>query len=277
MAASEGQRPLVLNWGFEKNPTYGALHKELGFFRFWFLDTLGATSSPSGLAKRHSFSFFSVVWRGNIDGLTIKRRSEAKITKEVGGSVTRWIGGLKVGDPDAAQRLWERYFTELVRLARARLRTVPRAAEDEEDVAQSAFVSFCAAASHGRFPQLDDRDDLWRVLVTLAQRKAADLIRRQRRLKRGSGKVAKEADVVGPEGQLFSLIAGTAPTPSFAATVADEYRYRLDQLGDDALRRVAVLKMEGCSNQEIAVQLGLGLRSVVRKLDLIRRTWQASR
>jgi DNA-directed RNA polymerase specialized sigma24 family protein len=227
--------------------------------------------------KRHSFSFFSVAWRGNIECLTINRRSEATITEEVGGSVTRWIGGLKVGDPDAAQRLWERYYTSLVRMARARLRAVPRAAEDEEDVAQSAFVSFCAAASHGRFPRLDDRDDLWRVLVTLAQRKAADLLRRQRRLKRGSGKVATEADVVGPEVELLSLIAGTAPTPSFAATVAEEYRYRLDLLRDDSLRRVAVLKMDGYSNQEIAVQLGLGLRSVVRKLDLIRRTWQTSR
>ena len=195
------------------------------------------------------------------------------MTDEGGGSVTRWIGELKAGDRDAAQRLWERYFADLVRLARARLRAVPRAAEDEEDVALSAFDSFCAAASHGRFPRLDDRDDLWRVLVTLAQRKAADLIRRQRRLKRGSGKVANEADVVGPEGELLGHIAGTAPTPSFAAMVAEEYRYRLDLLPEDALRRVAVLKMEGYSNDEIAVQLGLGLRSVVRKLDLIRRTW----
>ena len=77
----------------------------------------------------------------------------------------------------------------------------------------------------------------------------------------------------GPEGELLGRIAGTAPTPSFAAMVAEEYRYRLDLLPEDALRRIAVLKMEGYSNEEIAVQLGLGLRSVVRKLDLIRRTW----
>ena len=141
-------------------------------------------------------------------------------------------------------------------------------------MARLAFDSFCAAASHGRFPRLDDRDDLWRVLVTLAERKAADLVRRHRRLKRGSGKVANEADVVGPEGEeLLDLIGGTAPTPSFAAMVAEEYRCRLDLLQEDALRRVAVLKMEGYSNGEIAVQLGLGLRSVTRKLDLIRRTW----
>ena len=38
------------------------------------------------------------------------------------GSVTRWLGDLKAGDPDAAQKLWERYFASLVRLAHARLR-----------------------------------------------------------------------------------------------------------------------------------------------------------
>jgi DNA-directed RNA polymerase specialized sigma24 family protein len=189
------------------------------------------------------------------------------------GSVTRWLGALKAGDPAAAQRLWERYFTALVRLARARLRTAARAAEDEEDVALGAFNSFYTAATQGRFPRLDDRDDLWRVLVTLTERKAADLRRRQRRQKRGGGRVAPEADLTGPEGDLLDHLAGAAPTPEFAALVAEEYRRRLDALPEEALRRVAVLKLEGYSNHEIAGRIGLGLRSVVRKLDRIRRTW----
>jgi DNA-directed RNA polymerase specialized sigma24 family protein len=195
------------------------------------------------------------------------------MTDDGGGSVTRWLGELKEGDPDAAQRLWERYFADLVRLARARLRAAPRAAEDEEDLALSAFDSFCAAASQGRFPRLDDRHDLWRVLVTLAERKAYDLLRRQRRLKRGSGKVANEADVVGPEDGLFDHVTDSTATPLFAAMVAEEYRRRLEALPDDVLRRIAVLKMEGYRNEEIAAQLNLGLRSVVRKLDMIRRSW----
>jgi DNA-directed RNA polymerase specialized sigma24 family protein len=195
------------------------------------------------------------------------------MTDEGGGSVTRWLGELKGGDPDAAQRLWERYFADLVRLARARLRAASRAAEDEEDLALSAFDSFCTAASQGRFPRLDDRHDLWRVLVTLAERKAYDLIRRQRRLKHGAGKVANEADVVGPGEGLFDNMTGSTATPSFAAMVAEEYRRRLEALPDDVLRRIAVLKMEGCRNEEIAAQLNLGLRSVVRKLDMIRRNW----
>ena len=69
------------------------------------------------------------------------------------GSVTRWINDLKGGELDAAQPLWERYFADLVRLARGRLRATPRTAADEEDAALGAFDSFCAgwraAASPG--------------------------------------------------------------------------------------------------------------------------------
>ena len=69
-------------------------------------------------------------------------------------SVSAWIVQLKGGDPDAAQRLWERYFHRLVGLARKRLQNAPRRAADEEDVALSAFASFCQGAAQGRFPRL---------------------------------------------------------------------------------------------------------------------------
>jgi WD40 repeat protein len=80
------------------------------------------------------------------------------------GSVTHWLGLLRAGDAVAAQPLWEGYFRRLVGLARARLQGVPRRAADEEDVALSAFDSFCQGAQAGRFPRLADRDDLWQVL-----------------------------------------------------------------------------------------------------------------
>src|SRR3954469_7065224 len=105
------------------------------------------------------------------------------------GSVTHWISLLKAGEHAAVQPLWERYFPRLVALARARLRGAPRRVADEEDVALSAFDSFCRHAEQGRFPQLLDRDDLWQVLVMLAARKAVELIRHECRLKRGGGEV----------------------------------------------------------------------------------------
>src|SRR5262249_33514107 len=97
------------------------------------------------------------------------------------GSVTFWIGQLKAGDPKAVQPLWERYFDRLVRLARKRLRGVRGSAADEEDVALSAFNNFCQAAVQGRFPDMLDRDDLWRLLVVITDRKAVSLVRHANR------------------------------------------------------------------------------------------------
>jgi hypothetical protein len=96
------------------------------------------------------------------------------------GSVTHWLGALRGGELDAAQPLWERYFARLVRLAQARLRTNrrPRAAEDEEDAALSAFDSFCPPRLRVASPRLDDRDDLWRLLVAIIERYAVGTSRR---------------------------------------------------------------------------------------------------
>jgi DNA-directed RNA polymerase specialized sigma24 family protein len=111
---------------------------------------------------------------------------EARYSMSSEGSVTNWIGQLQAGDPAAAQKLWERYFRRLVGLARKKLQDAPRRAADEEDVALSAFASFCHHAARGQFPQLADRDDLWRLLVTVTSRKALHLRRDEERPKRGA-------------------------------------------------------------------------------------------
>src|SRR5262249_59008478 len=104
-------------------------------------------------------------------------------------SVPFWPGALKAGALAAAQPLWERYFGQLVRLARARLRVTPRAGADadEEDAALSAFDSFCAGAARGRFPRLADRDELWRLLVGLTARQVGGPAQRPGRQERGRG------------------------------------------------------------------------------------------
>src|SRR5436853_5155366 len=67
-------------------------------------------------------------------------------------SVSLWISQLTAGDAGAAQHLWERYFQRLVGLARKKLQDAPRRAADEEDVALSAFDSFCRAAEGAASP-----------------------------------------------------------------------------------------------------------------------------
>ena len=194
-----------------------------------------------------------------------------------GGSVTYWIGQLRAGDHAAAQQLWERYFARLVGLARARLRGAPRRAADEEDVALSAFDSFCRAAEQSRFPALLDRDGLWRLLVVLTARKALRLASHERRQKRGGGAVLSEAALAGAdesdEGAGLAGVIGPEPTPEFAAQVAEECRRLLGRLGDAGLPAVALCKMEGYTNEEIAHRLDCAPRTVERKLRLIREIW----
>lgn len=190
-----------------------------------------------------------------------------------GGSVTGWILDLRGGDPEAARALWDRYFDDLVRLARAKLRATRRrgADEDEEDAALGAFDSFCAGLARGNFPDLVDRSDLWRLLVVLTARKAwAQAQRRGRRKRGGLARFEGEAADDGPSA--LDRVPAPDPSPEFAAMVAEEDHRRLEALGDDDLRRVAAWKVEGHTVEEIAGLLGCARQ--VRRLGCLSRYYE---
>jgi DNA-directed RNA polymerase specialized sigma24 family protein len=191
------------------------------------------------------------------------------------GSVTCWIRSIKDGERAMYQHLWERYFQRLVRLARVRLRSAPRQAADEEDVALSVLDNFFRAAAQGRFPLLTDRRGLWSLLVVITLRKAANLIRHENGPGRGGGNVRPLSALPAAEedGRLFAALIGKEPDPAFAAEVGEECRRLLSRLADDTLRSVALGKMEGHTNREIAAQLKVSEPTVGRKLARIRATW----
>lgn len=191
-------------------------------------------------------------------------------------SVTDWIDQLRNADPDAARRLWERYCRDLVRLARQKLAGSPRRVADEEDIALSAFDSFCRGVERGRFPLLHDRDGLWRLLLTITERKAIDqkayLGRARRRAEVGESAVAGAG--AAASGAAFEQVAGREPSPEFVAEVAEECRRLIDRLPTVPLRQVALWKLEGYDNGEIAAKFGCSRRAVERKMALIRSLWE---
>ncbi|MEX0586779.1 MAG: ECF-type sigma factor, partial [Pirellulales bacterium] len=141
-------------------------------------------------------------------------------------SVSQWIGLVKQGDHDVAQQeLWNRYFRRLAGLARKMLRGAPQRVEDEEDVVLSALDSFFRGARLGRFPELQDRSDLWSLLVKITARKAINQLDKHRALKRGGGRVRGESVFVDgrAEGSLAGIeqVVGEEPSPQFAAQVAE--------------------------------------------------------
>jgi hypothetical protein len=191
-------------------------------------------------------------------------------------SITFWLEQFKVGNADAARPLWERYFHRLVGLAGKRLGSCPTAARGPEDVALSAFGSFLAGAREGRFERLNDRNDLWQILSMLTVRKVADLIKHEMAAKRGGGKIrsASAASADSDESDLLAQVVGREPTPELTAQVAEEWERLLKLLPDDTARAVALARMEGFSNQEIADQVRLSVGTVERKRKLIRDIWE---
>jgi len=193
--------------------------------------------------------------------------------------VSRWLDGLAQGDDEAIRRIFERYFNQLVHVARNKLGDSSRRGSDEEDVAISAFHSLCQGAAAGRFPRLDDRHDLWRLMVTITARKAAAHLRRSRRQKRGRGDVRGESVFERAASSELGLgidhIQGKEPTPEVAAIISEQCGQLLDQLEDESLKTIALRKLEGYNNDEIAVLLECAPRTVERKLARIRQVWEA--
>lgn len=192
--------------------------------------------------------------------------------------VTLWLERLQMGDERAPEVIWQQYFEKLVRLARRRLGELPKRAVDEEDVALSAMNSLFRGAEAGRFPKLKDRDDLWKILVTITARKAMKQQRRHFAAKRGGGKVHGESvfaqgggDSEGAVG--IDQILGNEPTPELADQVSDACGEMMLKLQDKTLETIVLFKLEGYTNDEIARKLDCTTRTVERKLERIRSKW----
>ena len=112
-----------------------------------------------------------------------------------GHSITGWLGDLRGRRPGGGAAALGALFRQAGRgrEVQAQAAATIGADEDEEDAALSAFNSFCDGAARGKFPQLADRDDLWRLLVVITARKAMAQANRNARLKRGGGRVVSKS------------------------------------------------------------------------------------
>ncbi len=192
--------------------------------------------------------------------------------------ITQILQGVWEGDEAAAELIWREYFSGLVRLARRKLKGLPRRAVDEEDVAASAMFSFYRGMQAGRFDKLDNRHDLWKLLVTITARKACKHRRRELADIRGGGDVRGESVFVRTEADEerapgLGDVAGTEPTPDMACMLVENCNRALERLGNETLRRIAVWTLEGYGTDEIAKKLGCSRRTVERKLERIRDKW----
>jgi DNA-directed RNA polymerase specialized sigma24 family protein len=190
--------------------------------------------------------------------------------------VSSWVLHLADGDEEIARKIWNEYFGRLVRLARRKLDGMPLRDLDEEDVALSAMNSFYHGMVQQKFGNVKNREDLWKLLVTITARKATAKLRRHYAQKRGGGSIRGES-VFGQQEELnrngIGNVLGTEPTPELALAVVENCQILLDKLGDETLRQIALLTLEGHRTEEIAVKLGCVRRTVERKIERIREIW----
>ncbi len=197
--------------------------------------------------------------RGSVTRLIIDLRSDEAVVREL-----------------AARLVWGRYFQELLALARSHLSARIRGREDEEDVLQSMYKSFCLRQHRGDF-DLANRDDLWKLLVQITLRKARNTANRhllaRRDVRRDAGGNAAPPDGFDDQATLLNQLDIDEPTPAEAALLNEALEQRFQALCEPALRVIAQKKLEGYTNQEIAGELKCTLRTVERKLERIRTYW----
>ena len=188
--------------------------------------------------------------------------------------MTEWLDRLKAGDRDeAVARLWERYFSQLVCYARRHL-AGQRSVDDGEDVALSAFEAFVRALDAGRFPKLEDRTDLWAVLLRMTANKARNAVRDENRERRG-GRMAWHEIAETDSGTSGVPVPSADPDPAEAAALAEGAAALLEMLGNGELQQIALLALQSHTNVEIAAAIGKSVAAVERKRRLIRDIWMA--
>jgi RNA polymerase sigma factor (sigma-70 family) len=188
------------------------------------------------------------------------------------GSVTSLLdqvrSGSKAASDAATAAIVRRYLVQFSRLVKRQVAPRLKARVDAEDVALCTFHSFCVRLAGGQF-ELEGRDDFWHLLVQIATNKLRKQVAAHSTQKRDA---IRDRGLTGADGFLIDVLDRRTPTPEDAAIVAEEMACLLARLPAD-IRRIAVWKFEGFTNEEIAGKLDCTLRTVERKLSLIRAAW----
>ena len=198
--------------------------------------------------------------------------SNAKQTTDTGESVSEWIESMKQGDIAAYSQLWQRYYSQLITNARNMLtsRRTGKETFDEEDVLQSVFFALFKGIENGKFPNLVDRNGLWRLLIVMTERRTIGKIKHDNAQKRG-GKV-RIFPLYGKKtgSQLYFDIEG-APTPQ--PQTVEELVKTVDEMMagcNKTEKRIVVERMIGHELNDIAARMEISTATIGRKLSYLK-------
>jgi RNA polymerase sigma factor (sigma-70 family) len=176
-----------------------------------------------------------------------------------GSSRHSFIKRLNASASSAANQLDEQYRSHLCRLVEKEMNKRFKRREDPEDVVQSAFRTFYRRMAKGEF-HIDTSADLWLLLETITLHKLLNHIAKQKARRRNAD--AEEYPEV-------SKFCSREPTPEEAALAADLMEKALEGLDEIAIQ-VFHLRLQNCTEEEIAVRLDCTRSAVRTKLNHLR-------
>ncbi len=191
------------------------------------------------------------------------------------GTITAALVALQMNDEQAVELLWQRFFVRLCGYAESRIYRRHRRMIDPDQIATDAFMALVDGVQNHRFNKVRNRDDLWQMLTLIAARKVILAHRRLSRQKRGGGKLRGDSVFDGSSRQSIQDFARDEMTPAIVAELEELSRTLLEELDNDVLRKIALLRMAGHSNAETAKKLSLSERTIERKLQIIRKVWNS--
>ena len=191
------------------------------------------------------------------------------------GSITKLIANFGDMEEEAAQVIWDRFFQRLCNYADQKVFKKHQRFFDGQDVAGSAMFALLDGLKHGKFQDIENRDQLWQLLTTIAARKTINRGRHHDRQKRGGGRIRGGSvfESGNSEANLAEYVVGCddpAKFVEFEMTCQD----LLSALPDEQYRRISLLRLAGHSNREIADEFNCSSRTIDRKLETIRLIWE---
>jgi RNA polymerase sigma-70 factor (ECF subfamily) len=177
------------------------------------------------------------------------------------------IRGLSQGDPEAARVFCQQYGPMLKRLADKHLAAGLRRRVGPESICQSACRSFLRRAQAGEY-ELADSEGLWRLLCAITLAKVREQARFHRRQKRS---IDRELPLDnGDDRERGGLDpADHRQSPAEAVEFQEQFELLLTDFGEEE-RQLLDLKLQQCTNEEAAVQMGCSERTVRRLLERVK-------
>ena len=195
------------------------------------------------------------------------------------GSLTLCIQHLRSPDcrqrDEAARVIWERFSSRLQSLVRRHLDNRIRRREDEQDILQNMYSSFCMGQFEGMRPP-SSRAELWKLLVRITMCKVVNTAHRQMAARRDVRReTVAPRDQAQGAGSLFPQwmlehVDRSQPSPEEKGIVLEELNRLLSGLSEE-LRQIVLWKLDGFTNAEIACTIGRTVRCVELKMQLIRK------